>query len=64
MSLFHSSICDCRVEGGVGDAVEGMSDCRCPWIACTRAETSGRLLEKPDGPAVEKKRLGGALGAF
>ena len=28
------------------------------------AETSGRLLEKLDGPAVEKKRLVGAPDAF
>ena len=32
-------------------------------MALTRAETSGRLLEKPEGPEVEKKRLLGALGA-
>ena len=31
-------------------------------MALTSAEMSGRLLEKLDGPDVEKYRLGGALG--
>ena len=32
-------------------------------MASARAETSGRLLEKLEGPDVEKNRLWGALGA-
>ena len=32
-------------------------------MASTSADTSGRLLEKLDGPAAEKKRLFAALGA-
>ena len=33
-------------------------------MAPARAETSGRLLEKLEGPDAEKYRLVGALGAF
>ena len=62
-SLFHGCKGDADAEDTLGESLEGKLEPRCSRMAPTRAETSGRLLEKPEGPEVEKKRLGGALGA-
>ena len=62
--LFHESAIGVAAEGALGKSVEGLLGLRCSRIALASAETSGRLLEKLEGPEVEKNRLGGALGAL
>ena len=61
--LFHDSVTGVAAEGALGKSVEGLLGLRCSRIALASAEMSGRLLEKLEGPDVEKNRLGGALGA-
>ena len=62
--LFHDSMTGVVAEEVLGKSVEGLLGLRCSRIALASAEMSGRLLEKLEGPDVEKNRLGGALGAL
>ena len=61
--LFHCIEGEEGAEGALEESVGGELEPRCSCMALTSAETFGRLLEKLEGPEVEKKRLGGALGA-
>ena len=44
------------------ESSRGVGGRRCSWIAPIKAETSGRLLEKLEPVAVEKKRRFGSFG--
>ena len=62
-SLFQHSRETVDAEDTFEMSFGGVLEPRCSWMALTSADTSGRRLENPEGPAVEKNRLGGALGA-